>query len=146
MVEILDAVPSDGLPAVEAGCAEALNEGAHSADVTLNVLARRRDPGIAGHDHHARGAAAGLCAGRRLHPIATASGGHLMELHVRHCRPDRWRAKWLTLEASSWSTTAVRIPPPVFAAPLDVPGPSLYLIWWRGHGVMVAPQPSKLGI
>ena len=40
----LAAVLSDGLPAVEAGCAEALAEGVHSADVILNILARRRDP------------------------------------------------------------------------------------------------------
>ena len=45
MVEILGAVLSDGLPAVEAACAEALSEGVHSADVILNILARRRDPG-----------------------------------------------------------------------------------------------------
>ena len=32
----------------------------------------------------------------------------------------------------------------VFAAPLDLSGPYLYLILRRGHGVMVAPQPSKL--
>jgi hypothetical protein len=44
MVDILTAVFTDGLPAVEAACAEALAEGVHSADVILNVLARRRDP------------------------------------------------------------------------------------------------------
>jgi hypothetical protein len=44
-VEVLGAVLTDGLPAVEAACAEALNEGVHSADVILNILARRRDPG-----------------------------------------------------------------------------------------------------
>ena len=44
MVEILGAVLSDGLPAVEAACAEALCEGVHSAGVILNILARRRDP------------------------------------------------------------------------------------------------------
>jgi transposase len=44
MVAILSAVLSDGLPAVEAACAEALAEGVHSADVILNILARRRDP------------------------------------------------------------------------------------------------------
>jgi hypothetical protein len=38
------AVLSDGLPAVEAACAEALGEGVHSADVILNILARQRDP------------------------------------------------------------------------------------------------------
>ena len=36
---------TDGLPAVEAACGEALSEGVHSADVILNILARRRDPG-----------------------------------------------------------------------------------------------------
>jgi transposase len=45
MVNILAAVLTDGLPAVEAACAEALGQGVHSADVILNVLARRRDPG-----------------------------------------------------------------------------------------------------
>jgi hypothetical protein len=45
MVKILAAVLSDGLPAVEAACAQALAEGVHSADVILNILARRRDRG-----------------------------------------------------------------------------------------------------
>jgi hypothetical protein len=45
MVEILAAVLTDGLPAVEAACAEALAHNVHSADVILNILARRRDPG-----------------------------------------------------------------------------------------------------
>ena len=44
MVDILTAVLIDGLPAVEAACAEALAEGVHSADIILNILARRRDP------------------------------------------------------------------------------------------------------
>src|ERR1700761_214872 len=44
MVKILSAVLSDGLAAVEAACAEALAGGVHSADVILNILARRRDP------------------------------------------------------------------------------------------------------
>ena len=44
MVKILAAVLSDGLAAVEAACAEALAGGVHSADVVLNILARRRDP------------------------------------------------------------------------------------------------------
>jgi hypothetical protein len=43
MVAILAAVLSDGLPAVEAACLDALREGVHSADV-LNILARRREP------------------------------------------------------------------------------------------------------
>ena len=38
---------TDGLLAVEAACAEALAGGVHSADVVLNILARRRDPGPA---------------------------------------------------------------------------------------------------
>ncbi len=44
MVEILAAVLTDGLAAVEAACAEALAHGVHSADVVLNILARQRDP------------------------------------------------------------------------------------------------------
>ena len=47
MVKILAAVLTDGLPVVEAACAQALSEGVHSADVILNVLARQRDPGPA---------------------------------------------------------------------------------------------------
>ncbi len=43
MVKILTTVLTDGLPAVEAACAEALNDGVHSADVILNILARRRE-------------------------------------------------------------------------------------------------------
>jgi hypothetical protein len=42
MVDILTTVLSDGLPAVEAACAEALRENVHSADVILNILARQR--------------------------------------------------------------------------------------------------------
>ncbi len=45
MVAILAAVLTDGLPAVEAACAQAMSEGVHSSDVILNVLARHRDPG-----------------------------------------------------------------------------------------------------
>ena len=45
MVKILAAVLTDGLPAVEAACVQALAEGVHSADVVLNILARQRDPG-----------------------------------------------------------------------------------------------------
>jgi transposase len=44
MVDILTAVLSDGLPAVEAACLEALREGVHSADVVINILTRRRQP------------------------------------------------------------------------------------------------------
>jgi transposase len=45
MVDILSAVLTDGLGAVDAACAEALAHGVHSADVILNILARQRDPG-----------------------------------------------------------------------------------------------------
>jgi transposase len=43
MVDILTAVLSDGLPAVEAACSEALRDGVHSAGVILNILSRRRE-------------------------------------------------------------------------------------------------------
>jgi hypothetical protein len=42
---IRTAVLTDGLAGVEAACSEALSHGVHSADVILNILARRRDPG-----------------------------------------------------------------------------------------------------
>ncbi len=44
MVDILSAILTDGLDAVEAACAEALSEGVHSSAVVLNILARRREP------------------------------------------------------------------------------------------------------
>jgi hypothetical protein len=44
MVKILTAVLTDGLFAVEAACAEALDAGLASADVILNALARRQQP------------------------------------------------------------------------------------------------------
>jgi hypothetical protein len=46
MAEILSAVLTDSLAAVEAACAEALNEGVYSADVVLIILARRREYGL----------------------------------------------------------------------------------------------------
>jgi transposase len=45
MVKILSAVLTDGLAAVETACAAALADGVHSADVVLNILSRRREPG-----------------------------------------------------------------------------------------------------
>jgi transposase len=45
-VDILAAVLTDGLGAVEAACLEAIASGVHSADVILNILARRREPAI----------------------------------------------------------------------------------------------------
>src|SRR5450432_1859931 len=47
MVAVLAAVLTDGLPAVEAACAQAMADGVHSADVIINILARQRDPGPA---------------------------------------------------------------------------------------------------
>ena len=44
MVDILGAVLSDGLPAVEAACAAALKDGVFSSDVIINILARTREP------------------------------------------------------------------------------------------------------
>jgi transposase len=44
MVDLLSAVLTDGLPAVEAACAEALRNGVHSSDVIINILARQREP------------------------------------------------------------------------------------------------------
>jgi transposase len=45
MVAILAAVLTDGLPAVEAACLQALSQGVHSSDVIINILTRQRDPG-----------------------------------------------------------------------------------------------------
>ena len=45
MVQVLSAVLTDGLATVDAACGEALRQGVHSADVIINILARRRDPG-----------------------------------------------------------------------------------------------------
>ena len=44
MVDVLAAVPTDGLAAVDAACREALEAGAVSADVVLNALARAHQP------------------------------------------------------------------------------------------------------
>jgi hypothetical protein len=44
VVEILGAVLSDGIDAVEAACSEALAQNVHSAGVVLNILARHREP------------------------------------------------------------------------------------------------------
>jgi transposase len=46
-VAILATVLTDGLPAVEAACAQAMSEGVHSSDVVINILTRQRDPGPA---------------------------------------------------------------------------------------------------
>jgi hypothetical protein len=46
MIKILTAVLADGMPAVEAACAEALNAGLCSSDVVLNALSRQRQPAL----------------------------------------------------------------------------------------------------
>lgn len=46
VVDILGAVLTDGLDAVEAACAEALSHNVHSAGVILNILARRHARGV----------------------------------------------------------------------------------------------------
>src|SRR6516164_6201745 len=76
MVKVLSAVLTDGLATVEAACAEALGDGVHSADVVLNILARRRDPG----------------------PAATILASDALRLHhtpIADCaRYDRLRRAW----------------------------------------------------
>ncbi len=44
MVKILSAALTDGIPAVEAACTEALEAGLCSSDVVLNALSRQRQP------------------------------------------------------------------------------------------------------
>ena len=74
MVKILAAVLTDGLPAVEAACVQALAEGVHSADVVLNILARQRDPGP-------------------LEPIQTPASLHLLHAPTADCaRYDQLRS------------------------------------------------------
>ena len=79
MVAILAAVLTDGLPAVEAACAQAMSEGVHSSDVIINILARQRDPGPVGDHPHPGCAEAPACAGRRLRPIRSTQEGMTME-------------------------------------------------------------------
>ena len=47
MVDILGAVLTNGLGAVETACAEALSGELHSSDFMLNILGRRRDASAA---------------------------------------------------------------------------------------------------
>jgi hypothetical protein len=44
MVDILSAVLTDGIGAVDAACQEALDHGVCSAAVIINILTRRHDP------------------------------------------------------------------------------------------------------
>ena len=74
-VRILAAVQEDGLEAVEAACAEALDCGACSADVVLNILARQCQPAPPGDHPDARGPAASPPAGGRLSALRSPEGG-----------------------------------------------------------------------
>lgn len=69
MVEILGAVLSDGLPAVEAACAEALREGVHPADVILNILFRMCSAALT-----VRGAASSRCSIVMIMVLSAQSG------------------------------------------------------------------------
>ncbi|SMX50826.1 hypothetical protein MAA8898_05026 [Maliponia aquimaris] len=87
MVDILGAVLTDGLEAVEAACAEALEQGVHSAGVVLNILAR----------HHAKG----VLPARRT---ATAADNHdagCAEAGLRACR--QLRSLWQSQEKNGWN-------------------------------------------
>ncbi len=44
MLDLLSAILTDGLAAVEAVCAKLLRKSIHSSDVILNIFARRRQP------------------------------------------------------------------------------------------------------
>jgi transposase len=80
------AVLTDGLPAVEAACAEALAEGVHSADVILNVLARRRDLRSRGLRFSPRTHCGCSMSRRPIAPAMTACGGLADGTH-RDSRP-----------------------------------------------------------
>jgi DNA replication protein DnaC len=77
MAEILSAVLTDSLAAVEAACAEALTEGVYSADVVLTILARRREYGLTITTPDALRLP--LRAGGRLRALGPPQEGHLME-------------------------------------------------------------------
>jgi hypothetical protein len=72
--DILTAVMTDGLPAVEAACAEAIAQGVHSADVVLNIQSRS----TSGHPHPSRADPA-PCPHCRLCPLRQPQETHLME-------------------------------------------------------------------
>ena len=79
MVHILTAVLADGLPAVEAACAEAIANGVHSADVILNILARQRDPGPPETILTPAALTLRHAPHRRLCPLRQPQEDHLME-------------------------------------------------------------------
>jgi len=83
MVDILTAVLTDGLPAVEAACAEAIAQGVHSADVVLNILSRQR----AGRDrqsgHVATAPAVGKTIAIRLGLVQRTTDGEQPRIALR---------------------------------------------------------------
>ena len=84
MVDILAAVLTDGLTAVEAACAEAIEHGVYSADVILNILARqpRSGPPVT----ILMPAALKLATRRSpTAPAMTASGGRTDGTHRKYC-------------------------------------------------------------
>jgi hypothetical protein len=72
-------VLTDGLPAVEAACLQALSEGVHSADVIINILARQRDPGPAAAIMTPDAFAAPPRADRRVRPLRSTQERLTME-------------------------------------------------------------------
>jgi hypothetical protein len=92
MVKILAAVLTDGLPAVEAACLQALSEGVHSADVVINILARQRDPGPAAtiltpDALRLRHAPTADCARRTAPFVETPLGGRVEGVEIRSSAP-----------------------------------------------------------
>ena len=84
MVDIL----TNGLPAVEAACAEAIAHSVHSAYVVLNVLARQRDPGPPVTIPHADRAGIATCVMNRvsgwrlISSVPAFNRGHTMNRRV----------------------------------------------------------------
>ena len=72
-VRVLSAVLTDGLEAVEEAIREAIDAGAASDDVILNILARRREPPRAADGCHVRRAHAHAHTNRRLRPLRPAA-------------------------------------------------------------------------
>jgi hypothetical protein len=79
MVKRLAAVLTNGMPEVEAARAQALGEGGRSADVVLDILARRSDPGPAATIMTPGQPASCLYAGRRLRPLRRLEECRIME-------------------------------------------------------------------
>ena len=81
-VKVLAAVLEDGLEAVEAACAEALDSGACSADVVLNILARQCQPAPPATSPSRRPRACGFATSRwPTAALRPPEGGPAMERH-----------------------------------------------------------------